>query len=623
MESKKEVKKEVFISVERNLSKEVTLIGFREKGVEETYIVNPWGGTDMDAYVNILNLVKNEKVLKVIEHMDVIEGLERLMSTQLNKEEWLALTTLAKDLGFKNNENVSDIAKDLKIEQAKETQNERQYLKNRINTGIKIYAELMEKKKKDALEKVKKNLWKKQLEYVETGKDKKKKIKDSLKNALTIMLNDPKINMICYNTFAHSIEINERLNELAWDKDEVYWNNIDWAQLVTYITLAYGPFKESNLNTAFQTAYYRRKFHPVVKYLESVKPKWDGKNRLETWLIKHLGVEDCLYTREVSKKVLLGAVARVYKPGTKFDTMLVLDGPQGNGKSTMLQKLGVRWHSDSVELEDLRGKVAAEKLQGNWIIEIEEMTGMRKVDIDALKAFLSTLNDRYRPPYGRVVENHPRQCVIIGTINSNDRGFLRDPSGDRRYWPVKTKPIKKNMKDWKDGDEENFVRLENASWNITDDEINQLWAEAAIVYEQEKNNKDLLILSLEAEQYADKVRRSYIEGDPREGQVEQFLEMLLPIDWDNRTINQRRIFISQNIDGNKDIKYVGTEKRTVTCAVEIYQECFGKDLSMGKMSRNDSTEIGQILRKLGWEMTKPKRFKRYGTQRAFEKVDNM
>ena len=595
MESKKEVKKKVFISVTLDDNNKVVLFVLKEGVDGNVTIINPKEAKDMLLYADMLNIIRDASVIKITDDIKTMKsseisindtGSDKLTYNEIDKEQWVFLTTLAKDLGIKKTETVCDIAKEFKIKPAEETFDTKHDLKNEINMYADIYTKLNEIKKKDALEKVKKNLWKKQLEYVETGEDKKKKIKDTLKNALTIMLNDPKINMICYNTFAHSIEISERLEELAWDKDDVYWNNIDWAQIVTYITLAYGPFKESNLDTAFQTAYYRRKFHPVVNYLESVKPKRDGKNRLETWLIEHLGVEDCLYTREVSKKILLGAVARVYKPGTKFDTMLVLDGPQGNGKSTMLQKLGVRWHSDSVEIEDMRGKVAAEKLQGNWIIEIEEMAGMRKADMDTLKAFLSTLNDRYRPPYGRVPENHPRQCVFIGTINSNNRGFLRDPSGDRRYWPVKTKPIKKNMKDWKDGDEENFVRLENASWNITDDEIGQLWAEAAIVYEQEKNNKGLLILSLEAEQYADKVRRSYIEGDPREGQVEQFLEMLLPIDWDNRTINQRRNFILQNIDGNKDIKYVGTEKRTATCAVEIYQECIVLSRHKVKVSSN-------------------------------------
>ena len=131
----------------------------------------------------------------------------------------------------------------------------------------------------------------------------------------------------------------------------------------------------------------------------------------------------------------MAAVARIYKPGVKFDSILVLNGPQGMGKSTFFAILGKQWFSDSLSISDMRDKTAAEKLLGNWILEISEMNGIRKTEVEVVKSFVTRQDDKFRQAYGVNVESHPRKCIIVGSTNS-EGGFLRDVTGNRRFWPV-------------------------------------------------------------------------------------------------------------------------------------------------------------------------------------------
>jgi predicted P-loop ATPase len=182
----------------------------------------------------------------------------------------------------------------------------------------------------------------------------------------------------------------------------------------------------------------RNAFHPVRDYLKGLM--WDGQSRIDTWLVEYAGAEDTPYVRAVSAMFLIAAVRRILKPGTKFDEMLVLESPQGGDKSTGLQTLAVNpdWFSDDLPL-NAEGKKVIESLLGHWIIEAAELTGMRRGEIEGLKAFLSRQIDRARMSYGRVVTEAPRQCVIFGTTNS--RQYLRDNTGNRRFWPIAVKPF--------------------------------------------------------------------------------------------------------------------------------------------------------------------------------------
>ncbi|WKB37226.1 virulence-associated E family protein [Terrilactibacillus sp. S3-3] len=151
----------------------------------------------------------------------------------------------------------------------------------------------------------------------------------------------------------------------------------------------------------------------------------------------YLGASDNPYVRAVTRKTLCAAIARVLTPGIKFDSMLVLNGPQGAGKSTLIAKLGGDWFSDSLSLSDTKDKTAAEKLQGYWILEIGELAGLKKAEVETLRSFLSRQNDIYRASFGRRATPHLRQCVFFGTTNA-EKGYLRDTTGNRRFWPVKT-----------------------------------------------------------------------------------------------------------------------------------------------------------------------------------------
>jgi hypothetical protein len=178
----------------------------------------------------------------------------------------------------------------------------------------------------------------------------------------------------------------------------------------------------------------RHSFHPVKQYLDGLR--WDGKPRLDTWLTYYAGADDTLYTRAVGRLVLIAAVRRVRHPGVKFDEMLVLESEQGLNKSQALRVLAVRaeWFSDDLPL-NVGSKEVIERLDGRWIVEAAELSGMRQGQVEHIKAFLSRQYDRARLSYDRMPTERPRQCILIGTTNADT--YLKDSSGNRRFWPVK------------------------------------------------------------------------------------------------------------------------------------------------------------------------------------------
>jgi predicted P-loop ATPase len=177
----------------------------------------------------------------------------------------------------------------------------------------------------------------------------------------------------------------------------------------------------------------RNAFHPVRDYLAGLM--WDGVPRLDTWLTTLGGAKDTPYTRAVGRIMLLAAVKRVRQPGCKFDEIIVIEGPQGANKSSALQLLAVKedWFADDMPL-GARGKEMIEAIAGRWIVEASELAGMSKAEVEHVKANASRRVDRGRMSYERCVSEKARQCIIVGTTNSYH--YLRDLTGNRRFWPV-------------------------------------------------------------------------------------------------------------------------------------------------------------------------------------------
>jgi predicted P-loop ATPase len=179
-----------------------------------------------------------------------------------------------------------------------------------------------------------------------------------------------------------------------------------------------------------------RSFHPVREYLDNLQ--WDGVPRLKTWLSDYFGADDTAYTQNVGVCMLVAAVARIQNPGCKVDTVPIIEGPQGIGKSSALSALFDPWFTD--EIADLGSKDAAMQTRGVWLVEWAELDAMSRGETSRTKAFITRTTDRFRPPYGRRLITSPRTCVFWGTTNSDT--YLKDETGGRRFWPVRARKIK-------------------------------------------------------------------------------------------------------------------------------------------------------------------------------------
>lgn len=430
--------------------------------------------------------------------------------------------------------------------------------------------------------------WKSALEL-----DRQGKVKDTLDNIVLAIRQDENLSSIAFNLHTDGIDAR---NGLPWNQIKRGWSDSDYAMLKVYLNRKYGVYTPSKTKDALLAVASERAYHPVQEYLNSL-PAWDGIRRVDLLLSDYLGAEDSDYTRAAIRKTLTASVARIYQPGTKFDSVLILSGSQGIGKSTLFARLAGAWFSDSLTLTDMRDKAGAEKLQGYWILELGELAGMKKTDVETVKSFLSRVDDKYRASYGVNVESHPRQCVIVGSTNT-ESGFLRDITGNRRFWPVRVSG-----------------RCTKKPWQITKEEVEQIWAEALSVY----RDGEKLYMEGEAALMAVSEQVEAMETDDREGLVRAYLDTLLPENWDGMSIYDRRNFLTGSDFGN--VERSGAVRRTTVCNMEIWCECFGRDSSA--LKKVDSYEISGIMQKIeGWKKDDRTRngtiaFAIYGKQRAY------
>lgn len=410
------------------------------------------------------------------------------------------------------------------------------------------------------------------------------------KNVMLILQNDPHLaGKIAYNEFSYRPVVR---GDMPWRKkaEGEYWSDRDDASLRNYLETIYGITGQGKINDALMEIQGKNKFHPVRNYLRGLE--WDGIPRLDSLLVDYLGAEDTEYVRAVTRKMFVAAVGRVLVPGIKFDNVLVMVGPQGIGKSYIIKLLGQGWHSDSIST--VQGKEAYEQLQGAWLIELAELSATRKAEAEAVKHFISKQEDSYRVAYGRQVSTFPRQCVFFGT--TNDRTFLKDKTGNRRFWPVVVNICERKKDLFKD---------------MVQHEIDQLWAEAVEAW----NGKESLFLDAPLEAQAQLIQEAHTEESEKLGLIQEYLDTPLPSNWESLDISARRRYFHGSDFGETE---EGEAIRDRVCALEVWVELFEGDPKNFNLIQ--AREINDILRRMPeWESYGSKlRFgKNYGLQRAF------
>ena len=410
-------------------------------------------------------------------------------------------------------------------------------------------------------------------------------------NAKVILANDPNVaHKIAVDEFTHRTTL---LDDLPWrtrDKG-AWWNNSDDSCLRNYLDSVYGLVGKGIIDDALQEVIGHNSFHSVRDYLDGLT--WDEIPRLDTLFVDYLGAEDTMFNRVATRKTLVAAVARVMDPGVKFDTVLTLIGKQGLGKSYIWKRLGRGWASDS--LSTVSGKEAMEQIQGAWIIELAELAALKRSELESVKQFITKQDDSFRPAYGRETEHYLRQCIFVATTNVSD--FIKDQTGGRRWWPMQVGLQPASMDLFKD---------------LTDDEVDQIWAEAVCLYRQHEPlylEKDMSIVAAE-------LQKQHTEESSWTGPIQEYLEKMVPENWDKMSTADRRNYLS----GDGFDMPEGTVRRDRICALEIWVELMGGEIK--NLSRMQSMDISNIMRNMpGWEPTKSGlRFGVYGYQKGFVRV---
>lgn len=446
-------------------------------------------------------------------------------------------------------------------------------------------------------------------------RDKHGKLEQTLENCLIIFEHDPELNgLFGTNDFSSRIELrkptpwkrtlrgktnrmqlgSQRMWRTSIPEPEV--RNTDYAETYARMSKMYGFHKSSEIDKGISVQAGRNHFHPARDYFEILKRQgWDGKKRIEKLLIDYFGACDTPFLRAITRKALVAAVTRIFQPGCQFDSILTMYGPQGVGKSMFWSILVGPWFTDL--MTNIGKKDAWHELQGVWIVELGELTALSNASVEKIKAFVSRKDDRFRRAYGRLVESHPRQCIFVATTNQHN--FLKDVTGNRRFWIA---DLSKNTEPTK------------SVWEDLPGEVDQIWAEAYALYEA---GTEKLFLDEEMEKESELIQQRFSSYDSRKDLIEEYLNRLLPADWDKMTPEQHKNWL-------KDDTNIGTVERTTVCLNEIIAEAL-YGLMSGNPSRKVQDEITAIVCGMKtpdgrtWHRTgKQRRINGYGKQRIFE-----
>ncbi|MBS0297422.1 MAG: PriCT-2 domain-containing protein [Proteobacteria bacterium] len=341
---------------------------------------------------------------------------------------------------------------------------------------------------------------------------------------------------------------------------------------------------DRDLSAATDLVAREQQFHPVREWLETLE--WDRVPRLESLFVRFLGARDTAYIRSVARLTLVGAVARVFEPGHKFDFAPILEGLQGKRKSTFISILARHWFAElEGDFHDPRQMI--ELMHGALILEIPELSGFSRSDVRQIKAFISRTHDKARLAYARRASVFPRQCIFIGSTNDDE--YLRDDTGGRRFWPVRCEV-----------DEIDTARLSA--------EVDQLWAEAVHVYRgmrevQRTGTLPLYLTDEKAREEALQVqedRRVETAEDALAGQISRWLDLPL-VGFD---------------DPDEDDLVGGGHLRAETCLLEIWVDCLGRDRSAYRAT--DAQLLGRAMGKVdGWIKRTPRVTEKFGNQRIY------
>lgn len=345
---------------------------------------------------------------------------------------------------------------------------------------------------------------------------------------------------------------------------------------------------DRDLRAAISMVADSRRFHPVQEYLGALV--WDGVERLDTLLVRYLEADDSAYARSISRLTLLGAVVRAFEPGHKFDFVTILEGLQGKRKSSFLKILARHWFTElEGNFEDRKAMV--EKMQGQWILELPELQGFRRHEVQTIKAFVSAQVDKVRLAFAHRARAYPRQCIFVGS--TNDAAYLRDDTGGRRFWPIS-------------------CQAEVIDTDAFEREVDQAWAEAMAVYRSMRaaqpfgtlplyiTDEEAHLAALEAQEE----RRVVNADEELAGRIALWLEKPLA---DEEGFDE------------EDAELLGVRKRNAICSMEVWCEMLGE--SVARYGQAQQQHLGRALRKLpGWAPGGTTRTGKYGKQRVMRRI---